>query len=325
MTDILFRTDHLSRIFRSGRQKVIALDDITLDLKNGETLSLVGESGCGKTTLARTLLGVYTPDCGTVLWKGKDLQKLSRTELTDFRKRNQMIFQDPYASLDPRMTVMEIISEGMRRHLSLRPDERRKRVSELLETTGLREEFADRFPHELSGGQRQRIGIARALALEPECLFLDEPIAALDVSVQAQIINLLMKLQEEKDLTYLMISHDLSIVRHISDRIAVMYLGKIVELSDAEDLYESPKHPYTKALLSAIPQADPESGWLNRRIPLSGEVPDPTIQISGCRFAPRCPQASDLCRKQAPPLLEIQPGHMAACWNITDKSEAEER
>ena len=314
MSEILFEVKNLKRYFKSGKKTVKALDGVSFALHRGETLSLVGESGCGKTTCARTLLGVYPPTAGTVRWNGKDTRTLSRSELTAFRKHNQMIFQDPYASLDPRMPVSEILEEGMKRHFKLSAAERRARVGGLLSTVGLPEEFASRFPHELSGGQRQRIGIARALALEPECLVCDEPIAALDVSIQAQIINLLMRLQREQDLTYLMISHDLTMVRHISDRIAVMYLGVIVELAEAEELYANPLHPYTKALLSAIPQAEPESDWLNRRIRLSGEVPNPADAPAGCKFSARCPYASERCQSEAPALIEREPGHASACW-----------
>ncbi|MBD5151510.1 MAG: ATP-binding cassette domain-containing protein [Oscillibacter sp.] len=314
MSDALFEVWNLKRYFRSGKRTVKALDGVSFDLHCGETLSLVGESGCGKTTCARTLLGIYPATAGTVMWKNKDTAALSRSDRTDFRKGNQMIFQDPYACLDPRMTVSEIIEEGMKRHFSYPADKRREIVRELLETVGLTAEFASRFPHELSGGQRQRIGIARALALEPECLVCDEPIAALDVSIQAQIINLLMRLQAERGLTYLMISHDLTMVRHISDRIAVMYLGVIMEQADAEALYEKPLHPYTKALFSAIPQAEPESDWLNCRVPLTGEAPNPIDPPAGCKFCVRCPNATQRCRTEAPQLREMEPGHFVACW-----------
>lgn len=314
MADALFEVRSLKRYFKSGKQTVKALDGVSFVLHRGETLSLVGESGCGKTTCARTLLGVYPPTEGAVLWNGRDAAALSRAERTEFRRRNQMVFQDPYACLDPRMTVAELIEEGLRRHFSHPAGKRRELVRELLETVGLTAEFDSRFLHELSGGQRQRIGIARALALEPECLVCDEPIAALDVSIQAQIINLLMRLQAERGLTYLMISHDLTMVRHISDRIAVMYLGVIVELSGAQTLYENPLHPYTKALFSAIPEADPESDWLSRRIPLSGEVPNPIHPPAGCKFCARCPYTTPRCKTEAPPLREHTPGHFVACW-----------
>ena len=316
MADVLFEVRDLKKQFRSGKKTVRALDGVSFTIRKGETLSLVGESGCGKTTCARTLLGVYSPTEGTIRWNGKDVTDLSRAERTAFRKRNQMIFQDPYASLDPRMTVAEIIEEGMKRHFSLSAAERRERARELLETVNLNAEFASRFPHELSGGQRQRVGIARALALEPEFLVCDEPIAALDVSIQAQIVNLLMRLQDERGLTYLMISHDLTMVRHISDRVAVMYLGAIVELGEADAVYERPLHPYAKALLSAVPKAEPGSGWLERRVPLPGEVPSPTEELAGCKFASRCPYATGRCKREAPVFQEREPGHYAACREI---------
>ena len=318
MSEVLFEVRDLKRHFKSGKRTVKALDGVSFDLHKGETLSIVGESGCGKTTCVRTLLGVYAPTEGTVRWNGKDTAALSRSERTGFRRSNQMIFQDPYTCLDPRMTVAEIIEEGMKRHFSYPSEKRRDIVRELLNTVGRTEEFASRFPHELSGGQRQRIGIARALALEPECLVCDEPIAALDVSIQAQIINLLMRLQTERGLTYLMISHDLTMVRHISDRIAVMYLGVIVELSEAEELYKNPLHPYTKALFSAIPQAEPESDWLSHRVQLTGEVPNPIDPPAGCKFHKRCPYAAEKCKKEAPQLEERKPGHYVACWQNGD-------
>ena len=316
MADVIFKVRDLKRWFKSGKRTVKALDGVSFDLKQGETLSVVGESGCGKTTCARTLLGIYPSTQGTITWKGRDTATLSRSERTRFRKENQMIFQDAYACLDPRMTVSELIEEGMRRHFAYSVQNRREIVAELLKTVGLTAEFAARFPHELSGGQRQRVGIARALALEPECLVCDEPIAALDVSIQAQIINLLTRLQEERGLTYLMISHDLVMVRHISDRIAVMYLGVILELSGTEALYENPLHPYTKALLSAIPRVEPGSDWLDRRVQLDGEVPSPVDPPAGCKFFGRCPCAMECCGTEAPPLREVEPEHFAACWRV---------
>ena len=315
MSDVLFKIRNLKRYFKSGKRMVQALDGVSFDLRRGETLSLVGESGCGKTTCARTILGVYPPTEGTILWNGKDTAALSRAERTNFRQKNQMIFQDPYACLDPRMTVSEIIEEGMKRHFSYPAEKRRELVRELLETVGLTAEFASRFPHELSGGQRQRVGITRALALEPECLTCDEPIAALDVSIQAQIMNLLMRLQAERGLTYLMISHDLTMVQHISDRVAVMYLGVIVELAEAEALYKNPLHPYTKALFSAIPKAEPESNWLNHRVQLTGEISSST-PFTGCKFCARCPYAAEQCSRETPQLLEAEPGHFTACWQV---------
>lgn len=314
MSDMLFEVRDLKQYFKSGKKTVRALDGVSFDLRKGETLSLVGESGCGKTTCARTLLGVYTPTAGTIRWNGKNTTSLPRKVRTEFHKRNQMIFQDPYASLDPRMTVGEIIAEGRKRHFTESAEQRQSVIRELLETVSLSAEFASRFPHELSGGQRQRIGIARALAMEPECLICDEPIAALDVSIQAQIINLLTQLQKERELTYLMISHDLSMVRHISDRVAVMYMGVIVEMADTEKLYGNPLHPYTKALFSAIPRADPEADWLGTRVPLSGEIPSPTAEITGCKFAARCPYTTERCKSEAPVLTEREADHISACW-----------
>lgn len=313
MSDALFQVNNLTKDFRRGKSLIHAVDNVSFRIYRGETLSLVGESGCGKTTCARTLLGVYEPTAGQILWNGQDVARMSRAERTAFRRQNQMIFQDPYASLDPRMTVAMSIEEGMKRHFTLSSVERQKRTEELLETVGLTAEFTSRFPHELSGGQRQRVGIARALALEPGFLACDEPIAALDVSIQAQVINLLLSLQKKRGLTYLMISHDLTMVRHISDRVAVMYLGSIVELADTEALYEKPLHPYTKALFSAVPTADPESRWLKNRVPLTEEIPDPGQTVSGCKFAPRCPYATEQCRREAPPPTNYD-GHFVACW-----------
>ena len=319
MSDVLFEVKDLKRYFKSGKRFVRALDGVSFELRKGEALSLVGESGCGKTTCARTLLGIYAPTEGSVIWNGKNISALSRTERTAFRKENQMIFQDPYACLDPRMTVSEIIGEGYKRHFSCTSEIERSIIDRLLNTVGLTAEFASRFPHELSGGQRQRVGIARALALEPKCIICDEPIAALDVSIQAQIINLLMRLQEEKNLTYLMISHDLTMVRHISDRIAVMYLGVIVELSDAESLYENHLHPYTQALFSAIPKAEPQSDWLSHHVPLIGETPNPIDPPTGCKFSKRCPYAAEQCRREAPRLVEQEQGHFVSCWQYNIK------
>lgn len=318
MSEILFQVQNLSKFFQSGKNTVRALDGVSFDIVRGETLSLVGESGCGKTTCARTLLGVYEPTEGSVLWNGQDTKSLTHARRTDFRRRNQMIFQDPYASLDPHMTVAELIEEGRKQHFSESVAARRDLVKELLDTVGLTADFAARFPHELSGGQRQRVGIARALALEPEFLACDEPIAALDVSIQAQILNLLLRLQKERGLTYLMISHDLTMVRHISDRVAVLYLGSIVELADTEELFDAPLHPYTRALFSAIPKAEPDSDWLTARVQLTGEIPDPAHMPVGCKFAPRCPYATDRCRQEAPPLTERGTGHMAACWETLE-------
>lgn len=293
--------------------KVTVVENVSFYVKKGETFSIVGESGCGKTTTGRSLLGVYTPESGKVLWNGKNIANLSAAERKVFRQKNQMIFQDPYTSLDPRMTVSSIIEEGMKQHFRSTKQQRQQRVIELLRSVGLTQEYASRFPHELSGGQRQRVVIARALAVKPEFIVCDEPIAALDVSIQAQIINLLMKLQKEQGLTYLMISHDLAVVRHISDRVAVMYLGNIVELADSEELYSNPIHPYTKALMSAIPDVDPDSRWLDKRIKIPGELPSQTNSISGCKFSTRCTLADDNCCSAKPVMKEISPGHFVAC------------
>ena len=311
MSDILYDVKNLKRYFPAKRGIVKAVDDVTFQIARGETFSLVGESGCGKTTCGRTLLGIYPRTSGTILYKGKDMSELDRREQKDFKRFNQMIFQDPYSCLDPRMTIGTIIEEGMKVHFDHTAAEREDIVRGLLYKVGLTPDFASRFPHELSGGQRQRIGIARALAMEPEFIICDEPIAALDVSIQAQVINLMIDLQQELGLTYLFISHDLSMVRHISDRIGVMYLGSLVEVCDSGPLYEKPLHPYTKALFSAIPDVGHRRS--GTRIKLEGEIPNPMDPPPGCKFSSRCPYAEDICRGQAPSLREIEPGHMAAC------------
>lgn len=311
MSDILYDVKNLKRYFPAKRGIVKAVDDVTFQIARGETFSLVGESGCGKTTCGRTLLGIYPRTSGTILYKGKDMSELDRREQKDFKRFNQMIFQDPYSCLDPRMTIGTIIEEGMKVHFDHTAAERENIVRSLLYKVGLTPDFASRFPHELSGGQRQRIGIARALAMEPEFIVCDEPIAALDVSIQAQVINLMIDLQQELGLTYLFISHDLSMVRHISDRIGVMYLGSLVEVCDSGPLYEKPLHPYTKALFSAIPDVGHRRS--GTRIKLEGEIPNPMDPPPGCKFSSRCPYAEDICRGQAPSLREIEPGHMAAC------------
>ncbi len=311
MSDILYDVKNLKRYFPTKRGIVKAVDDVTFQIARGETFSLVGESGCGKTTCGRTLLGIYPRTSGTILYKGKDMSELDRREQKDFKRFNQMIFQDPYSCLDPRMTIGTIIEESMKVHFDHTAAEREDIVRGLLYKVGLTPDFASRFPHELSGGQRQRIGIARALAMEPEFIVCDEPIAALDVSIQAQVINLMIDLQQELGLTYLFISHDLSMVRHISDRIGVMYLGSLVEVCDSGPLYEKPLHPYTKALFSAIPDVGHRRS--GTRIKLEGEVPNPMDPPPGCKFSSRCPYAEDICRGQAPSLREIEPGHMAAC------------
>ena len=290
-----------------------AVDDVSFQIRKGETFSLVGESGCGKTTCGRTLLGVYSKTAGKVLYHGVDKDSLNKAQQKEYLQKNQMIFQDPYACLDPRMSIASIIEEGMKVHFSYSASERTAICAELLHEVGLPAEFLSRFPHELSGGQLQRIGIARALAMNPEFIVCDEPIAALDVSIQAQVVNLLIRLQKEMGLTYLFISHDLSMVKHISDKIAVMYLGSIVELGTPDVIYNRPMHPYSKALLSAIPVADPDGNWAKKRIPLTGEVPSPVDAPAGCKFWKRCPYAKETCKEQRPALRELETGHFVAC------------
>ena len=310
---VLFEVKDLCKYFpASHKRSVKAVDRVTLNIYKGETLSLVGGSGCGKTTLGRTSLGVYPKTSGEILYQGQDREKASAQQKKQFQKDNQMIFQDPYSCLDPRMSIGSIIEEGMKVHFSMSPSQRQKRCQELLERVGLPREMVSRFPHELSGGQRQRIGIARALATEPKFIVCDEPIAALDSSIQAQVINLLMDLQKELGLTYLFISHDLSMVRHISDRICIMYLGSVVELADAQQIDENPVHPYTRALFSAVPQID-DAGWSSRRIKLEGEIPNPINAPKGCKFCTRCMWAKQICQEQPPQLEEIEPGHFVAC------------
>jgi oligopeptide transport system ATP-binding protein len=295
-----------------------AVDGITFDIVRGETLGLVGESGCGKSTTGRAMLQLYRPTAGVVYFEDEDLTTLKGEKLRRMRRRMQMIFQDPYASLNPRMTVGDIIGEPMLVHNIAKGKERRDRVQELLRVVGLNPYFVNRYPHEFSGGQRQRIGVARALALNPEFIVCDEPISALDVSIQAQIINLLEELQSEFNLTYLFIAHDLSVVRHISDRIAVMYLGKIVELTGRTELYENPLHPYTRALLSAVPIPDPVVEEQRQRVILEGDVPSPANPPIGCNFNTRCPVVMDICKEQEPEFKESGSGHWVACFRVSD-------
>ncbi|HVB65317.1 MAG TPA: dipeptide ABC transporter ATP-binding protein [Nitrolancea sp.] len=300
-------------LFQRKVGAVQAVDGVSFQVTKGETLGLVGESGCGKSTAGRAILQLYKPTGGSVTFQGKDLTKLDGGDMRKMRRHLQMIFQDPYASLNPRMTVGSIISEPMQIHNLVPKKQRNERVQELLQTVGLNPYFANRYPHEFSGGQRQRIGVARALAANPAFIVADEPVSALDVSIQAQIINLLEELQEQFGLTYLFIAHDLSVVRHISDRVAVMYLGKFMELADRNSIYDDPLHPYTKALLSAVPVPDPIIEKKRERIILTGDVPSPINPPSGCHFHTRCPYAMDVCKKIEPRFVDQGGGHFVAC------------
>lgn len=314
----LLKVENLKKYFVTSGPKheenlLKAVDDVSFTVYKGETLGLVGESGCGKTTLGRTVIRLYEPSDGHIYFNGQDISKLPERELRPLRKRMQMIFQDPYASLNSRMTVGDIIGEPLDIHGLYRGKERRQRIEELLTRVGLNAEHANRYPHEFSGGQRQRIGIARALAVNPDFIVCDEPISALDVSIQAQVVNLLEELQAELGLTYLFIAHDLAMVKHISHRVGVMYLGQLVELAGSDDLYSNPAHPYTRLLLSAIPIPDPDVAAGKAALVPEGEIPSPVNPPSGCRFRTRCRYAQERCSQEAPPLIEFAPGHHVAC------------
>lgn len=316
--EVLVHVEHLKKYFKVHKKDTLkAVDDVSFDIYKGETLGLVGESGCGKTTCGRTVLGLYPATEGVIEYAGRDVTKLGKKDSLWFKKRAQMIFQDPYASLDPRMTVGDIIGEGLE-NFGLHPNDKQERISELLSLVGLNKEHAGRFPHEFSGGQRQRIGIARALAVNPDFILCDEPVSALDVSIQAQVINMFDELQDMLGLTYLFIAHDLLVVRHISDRIAVMYLGKIVELAGADEVYSRPLHPYSKSLISAVPVPDPKTARANERIILKGDIPSPLNAPSGCPFRTRCQYAAEQCSQATPEFREVEKGHFVACHRVDE-------
>ena len=315
----LVQVKDVCKYFHVGKHADLkAVDHVSFDIFKGETVGLVGESGCGKSTMGRCMIRLYEPTSGEVIYEGKDITKLTKAEQKEFCKKVQMIFQNPYASLNSRMTVKEIVGEGLKQQEMSQKDVDAK-VQSLLETVGLNKDHMSRFPHEFSGGQRQRIGIARALSVDPDFIICDEPISALDVSVQAQVINMLKDLQEERGLTYLFIAHDLSVVKYISDRVIVMYLGTVVETAETEELYSNTLHPYTKALLSAIPEADPDKAKANKRIQIKGEIPSPINPKNCCRFAERCQYATERCFNEMPALREVEPGHMVACHLCDDK------
>ena len=313
---VLLDVKNLKKYFDVGNKKILkAVDDVSLQIYKGETLGLVGESGCGKSTFGRTVIHLYEPTEGSVTFDGTRIDKnLDAKQRHDLCRRMQMIFQDPYASLNPRRKILDIVAEGIDAHgLAANKKERNEKVIELLETVGLQAEHADRFPHEFSGGQRQRVGIARALAVNPDFIVCDEPISALDVSIQAQVINLLEQLQRERGLTYLFIAHDLSMVRYVSDDVGVMYLGQLVEISEADDIYKHPLHPYTKGLLECIPVANPKLARQKERSSIEGDIPSPINPPTGCRFHTRCPYAKDICSQVKPQLADVGGGHMVAC------------
>lgn len=317
--EVVLEVKNLCKFFQAKRKLfgdpsyVKAVDDVSFTINKGETLGLVGESGCGKTTTGRTILKLYNPTSGQIIFNGQDITKLNEKEMIPLRRKMQMIFQDPYASLNPRMTVGDIIGEAIDIHGLYKGKEREDRIRYLLDKVGLNGSHINRYAHEFSGGQRQRIGIARALAVEPDFIVCDEPISALDVSIQAQVINMLEELQEELGLTYLFIAHDLSMVKHISTHIGVMYLGKMVEKGPSDEVYLNPKHPYTKALLSAVPIPDPDLAKSNKRIVLEGDIPSPIDPKPGCRFKGRCKYAKEICENVDPEVKEVEPGHFVAC------------
>ena len=325
MSENLVEVKHLQQYFPAGgmgknKRYVQAVDDVSFAIRKGETLGLVGESGCGKTTTGRTLLRLYEPTDGTIIYDGKvlfDKKEKIAVDMLPYRRRMQIVFQDPYASLDPRMTIGDIVGEGIDIHnICCNAKERHDKIISLLERVGLNSEHANRYPHEFSGGQRQRVGIARALAVDPEFIVCDEPVSALDVSIQAQVVNMFEDLQQEMGLTYLFIAHDLSVVKHISNRIGVMYLGKLVELADSFELIAHSVHPYTRSLISAIPVADPKTARESHRIVLQGDVPSPLNPPSGCRFRTRCPYADERCAAEVPEFKEVASGHWAACHHL---------
>ena len=322
MADTLVEVKNLKEYFNIATgafttKPLKAVDDVSFSIHRGETLGLVGESGCGKTTVGRTLLHLYKPTAGQIFFDGKEIK--TKKDLLEYRKKSAMVFQDPYSSLNPRMTVADIIGEPLDVHnMYANKKERTEKILDLMAKVGLNSEHANRYAHEFSGGQRQRIGIARAMAMSPQFVVCDEPVSALDVSIQAQVINMFDELQDQMGLTYLFIAHDLLVVRHISDRIAVMYLGKMVELADANEIYDHPLHPYTKCLMSAVPLPDPQKARENHRIVLSGDIPSPLNAPSGCPFRTRCPYAKEECGASMPEFKEVQPGHFVACHRLNE-------
>ena len=318
--DMLVEVKHLKEYFNINTgmfssKPLKAVDDVSFSIRRGETLGLVGESGCGKTTVGRTLLHLYKPTDGEIWFDGKQI--VTKKDIAEYRQKTAMVFQDPYSSLNPRMTVADIIGEPLDVHKMYKSEaERKERILELMAQVGLNSEHANRYAHEFSGGQRQRIGIARSLAMKPQFVVCDEPVSALDVSIQAQVINMFDELQDKMGLTYLFIAHDLLVVRHISDRIAVMYLGKMVELADAREIYDHPLHPYTRSLMSAVPLPDPKMARENKRIVLTGDIPSPLNAPSGCPFRTRCPYASDICAQSMPEFKDVGGGHFVACHNL---------